>query len=427
MRWLIGFALLLTLPLSAQEAGPGENPMPDIIYPHHQPDGNRYVSGRGSFPDVAVSDYALSLTPVVMVGAADNAGARWQAQAADGQAQTLTLAGNGPQLGPVVSSPRGAPDYFITADDAARARFRSLPDASPLAPPLYLDDALVYVARDGALVLWADDAVRDRLPLNIQPDARLVVNDAGQVAVYALATNQRYVHAIMGDDLEGSALVVVDVQGSGLRLLARVDLPGEDVYEGLSPLWADVDGDGRADLVTTVSNGRDGARNRVYLFDGQRIQREVDGPPIGRGGRWQHQLAWGPFGPAGEPLLVDVLTPHIGGVVRFHRYTGNGLEIIATLPGYTSHVIYERNLDMAVAGDFNGDGVPEIALPSQDRATVAGVQLTESGPQVVWSLPVEGRVVGNLVVVDVPGEGLALAITTDDGRLRLWRSQAGGV
>jgi|GEM_PF-4378920 len=61
------------------------------------------------------------------------------------------------------------------------------------------------------------------------------------------------------------------------------------------------------------------------------------------------------------------------------------------------------------------------------RVTLAGVQLTESGPQVVRSLPVSGRVVDNLAVADVSGEGLALAVSTDDGRLRLWRSQAGGV
>jgi len=69
--------------------------------------------------------------------------------------------------------------------------------------------------------------------------------------------------------------------------------------------------------------------------------------------------------------------------------------------------------------------VLQIALPSQDRLTLAGVELTESGPQVVRSLPVGGRVVGNLAAVDVSGEGLA--VSTDDGRLRLWRSQAGGV
>ncbi|MEL7432903.1 MAG: hypothetical protein AAFN11_03050 [Chloroflexota bacterium] len=116
-----------------------------------------------------------------------------------------------------------------------------------------------------------------------------------------------------------------------------------------------------------------------------------------------------------------MLTPHIGGVVRFYQYQGDRLEIVAELSGYTSHVIGSRNLDMAVAGDFNGDGIPEIVLPSQDRMTIAGIQRTETGATVVWQLPLNAPVVTNLAAYETE-TGLALATGLQSGVVRVWES-----
>jgi len=39
------------------------------------------------------------------------------------------------------------------------------------------------------------------------------------------------------------------------------------------------------------------------------------------------------------------------------------LRTVAQVPDYTSHVIRRRNLDMAVAGEFEGDGQVDTTLP----------------------------------------------------------------
>ena len=44
-------------------------------------------------------------------------------------------------------------------------------------------------------------------------------------------------------------------------------------------------------------------------------------------------------------------------MVEFFQLENNELRIVAQVPGYTSHIIGSRNLDMALAGDFDGDGV----------------------------------------------------------------------
>jgi hypothetical protein len=288
---------------------------------------------------------------------------------------------------------------------------------SRLTHPIMFDDELMLsITNEGAIVLMRQGEVLDQLPLNAMLDARLVVNSEGQVAVYIDPT-RRYSHGIMGDLFDAAGLVVFTVTGERLQVQSRVDLHGEDVFEGLYPIWADVDDNGEDDLIVTVSNPEVGAQVQVYQGNGTLL---VVGPAIGRGYRWRHPLAWGPFGPDDENELVDVLTPHIGGVVEFLVYQEAELQLVTSESGYTSHVIESRNLDMAVAGDFDGDGQPEIVVPNQARTFLVGLQHGQDGVSVTWQLPVDGQVATNLSAVILPEGRLSLAVGTTDGRLRLW-------
>ncbi len=417
----------MMLTLSAQDDSEEPALFSDrYFFTSHRMDGNRLIDGQGTFPDVITVDIPLRGRPAWAVGYAMQT-AIWHVVMDNGDLQVVdvTMEGSGNSLAFEASwfAPAQPPLIGVSQLDGTYV-VRSDDTVSPLSHPIPVNDVdLLYVSASGDLVLARETGAVSTLPLNAQLDARLVMNEKGQVALYANATNQRYVHAIMGDDLEGSTLLIVEVVEDALRVVARVDLPGEDVFEGLSPMWADVNDDGQADLITTVSNSSRGAQIRAYLFDGTKFTSEVDGPAIGQGFRWRHQLAWGAFGPNGEHELVDVLTPHIGGVVEFYQFDGNSLNIVAQLRGATSHLIGSRNLDMAVAGDFNGDGQLEIAVLNQARDTVIGVQHTPEGAREIWRLSADGEIVTNLSAVELLGGTLGLAVGTADGRLRVWLSQ----
>jgi hypothetical protein len=115
-----------------------------------------------------------------------------------------------------------------------------------------------------------------------------------------------------------------------------------------------------------------------------------------------------------------VLTPHIGGVVEFYRLAGNRLEIVAQVPGYTSHVIGSRNLDTAVAGDFDGDGRIELLVPNQARTSLGAIRRKPGGAEVAWTIPVGGRVMTNLATVVFPDDALAVGVGHEGNMLRLW-------
>ena len=150
------------------------------------------------------------------------------------------------------------------------------------------------------------------------------------------------------------------------------------------------------------------------------MRQEVDGPAVGRGKRWRHQLTAGPFGPAGEIEVVDVKTPHIGGVMEFFRFTGDSLQLAAALPSVTTHAIGSRNLDQTVAGDFNGDGQPEVLALDEARRALVAVQRDNDGAAQVWRLDAAADVVSNFAPVELLDGGLAMAVGTADARLRIW-------
>ncbi|MEC9280196.1 MAG: hypothetical protein VX947_04835, partial [Chloroflexota bacterium] len=137
--------------------------------------------------------------------------------------------------------------------------------------------------------------------------------------------------------------------------------------------------DGIREILVMVSNSRTGARLIVFNDAGEPT---AFGPAVGRDSRWRHQLAVAPFGPSGEVEIVDVLTPHIGGIVEFYRLENDILKVVVKIPGFRSHKIGSRNLDMAVAGDFDGDGRVELLVPNQTLDEIGGIRRTLDGAEV---------------------------------------------
>ena len=437
---LIGCLLLMIIPITAQES---DRPLPTLYTTHAQTSGNRLIDGAGTFPDVTRIDRPTTITaPQFLIAVPDvhEDDAQFMLSG-DDQMQIFSLndTSNLQAIDHAFVDALPRPVFAVTrrTDHTYDLLFNTRPTWTDFRPAAHThlfplpaadngDDRYLAIADNGDLVYTRVPAsgtrLENRRALMIQPDARIVQSRQGLFAVYTRATDQRYVHGIMGDRLEGAGLVVFAVNDDDLQIITQINLPGDAVYEGLSPLWADIDDDGRDDLVTTISQSRLGSRLRAYLLTDGGTTIEIDGPAIGQANRWQHQLAHAPFSPDGTPELVEVLTPHIGGVVRFYRFTGTCLAIVAQVRGYTSHVIGSRNLDLAVAGDFNGDGTPEIVLPAQRRDTIAGIQRTTNGAEVVWELPLGGTLATNLAAVRLES-GLALAVATTDGHLRVWRSR----
>jgi hypothetical protein len=287
------------------------------------------------------------------------------------------------------------------------------PGAAPMSAPALMSSGwLASIGDDGDLMVAGPEGVA-RYPVDAMRDGRIAVASDGRLLVLVGPTD-RYDHAVLGDAVEAAGFAVVE-PGSGARATVTLEAPA--VFEAVVPMWADLDGNGIEEIVVTVSDSGQGARIAVYDASGEVV---AEGPPIGRGFRWRQLIAAGPFGPDGETEIAVVRTPHIGGVLEMYRLEGDGLVIAATLAGpFGSHRLGSRNLDMAMAGDFDGDGRVEVVLPSADRRTVVGVAHTSAGLETVWSTALPAPLTSNLGAVDGP-DGLVLVAGLEDGSVTVW-------
>lgn len=366
-------------------------------------DGNRVASGQGSFaggePTLAITDLE---SPLWVSAIASGEASIWAVALEDGTVRffevtdvDITEAGSA-RLAP------DRPPTMVLAPEGPQL----VVDGSLLTQPILLSGLRpAFVGWDGIVVVAGDVVAVDALP-----DARLVVDEAERLAVLGDATD-RYPHGILGDYIEAGSISIIETTPE-VRLTSQIIIPAPAVVEGLSPIWADLDGDGSRDLIVTVSEAGDGAHLAAYAEDGSLLGA---GPGFGRSSRWRHQLAVGPFAADGTTEIVAVRTPHLGGVVEYYRLTDGELRLEASLDGHTSHMIGSRNLDMAAGGDFDGDGQLELLVPTDDYTSLSALRRTEDGVEVAWSVPLDGRLATNLATVTLDDGTLVVGGATTEG------------
>ncbi len=389
-------------------------------YTYQQPDGNRFVEGQGNLLNLEATVIPLEGLPRWVVGGPiDGNGSIWAVVLEDGRVQGFMLLEG--RLAPLDIFPQqlapGQPPLLIIDRGVPSLVTAPSPQASTLTHPVVLSvDPLrmAFIENNGDLVLWENGEI-GRLALNALPDARILQDENDRLLLLTDATT-RYTHAVLGDDLEAGSISLV-ATNPALELVWTLPLPDNRVVEGIAPIWTDLDGNGEREIIVTASDEENGAQ--ILLFDEQGEQIAA-GPAIGRGFRWRHQLLAAPFGPAGKNYLVDVLTPHIGGVVEFYQWVEDRLDILAELPGYSSHKIGSRNFDMALAGDLDGDAAVELLVPNNEMDALGALRLANRNITLDWEIQLESLLTTNLSAVTLQDGSIAIAMGVDDNRLLIW-------
>lgn len=377
----------------------------------HRADGNRLAAGSGSVPGSTPLETRLEGVPDRLVAARTSAGQPLLAVTLpDGTVRGFRVTGRG--LGE--QSLRGGPldpgePPLLDADADGKPALRGLPGAQPGAGIVADGQWLVAAGAEGSVVGSRAGA---SAPIATPPDSRPAIGD-GTAVVVGGATD-RYDHGVLGDATEGSELFALDPGGGGEKALT-IDPPA--VIEGAAPILTQLAGDPSPEVVLTISDAEQGARLVAYELGSSR---RWSSEPIGSGQRWRHQIAVAPFGPDGELELASVRTPHLDGIVEFHAVESNRLVRRASLGGYSSHEIGSRNLDRAIAGDFDGSGRPELVVPSAEATALAGIERTEDGAEEIWRLELGAPLATNLAAVADRSGALLLAAGLADGRLLVW-------
>ncbi len=250
----------------------------------------------------------------------------------------------------------------------------------------------------------ASEPKRLSAPAGDLPDGGVAVHPSpGITSAWYSQPTRRYNHGVLGDSVEGGGLRVRDAKGN----LYNYELPEDSVFEDITPRLVDLDGDGRAEVITIKSFLDAGASLAIFGLRAGRLEVIATTPAIGTTNRWLNIAGIRDFNGDGLIDIATVVTPHIGGTLEIWSFRDGKLVTTASKYGFSNHFIGSRNLDLSAVGDVTGNGRPDMAIPGAARRqlrimTLSGATLAQSG-----AIDLPAKIDANIGLLSNPGSGLS--------------------
>ncbi len=172
----------------------------------------------------------------------------------------------------------------------------------------------------------------------------------------------RYAHAILGDAIEFTTLVI-ETEDWAHKVRYRIELPADHVFEDLSPRLWDITGDGAPEVVVIETDMALGGSLAIYDATGK----IAETAHIGRRNRWLAPVAAADLDGDGRIEVAFVDRPHLAKVLRVFEWDGAQLVLDAELGGLTNHRIGE---DFISGGLRRCGAGPELVTADADWSDV---------------------------------------------------------
>lgn len=157
-----------------------------------------------------------------------------------------------------------------------------------------------------------------------------------------------YDHGVLGDKVEYTKLIL---RAGGRRIV--IDVGEGYVFEDLAPRLADLDGDGRPEVIVVRTDMQRGASLAIYNASGLITQT----PPIGQRYRWLAPVGVGDFDGNGRAEIAYVETPHLGKRLKVYSYLNRSLVLTAEIGGLSNHRIGDDFISGGVRNCGQGDEI----------------------------------------------------------------------
>ncbi len=211
-------------------------------------------------------------------------------------------------------------------------------------------------------------------------DGTLARGSANIAAAWFSEPTTRYRRSPFGTDQHPTAVTASTAE----KRIVKFQLPKDSVFEDRTPRLADIDGDGNDDIVAVRSYELRGSSLAVLGIRGSALEIIAETPPPGTPFRWLNPAGFADFDGDGRNDIALVVSPHTEGELQIWTLRDGQLVMLAETDDVSNHANGSRHMRLSAIADFNGDGRPDIAIPSQDRKrlrflTLARGQLVELG------------------------------------------------
>jgi hypothetical protein len=216
------------------------------------------------------------------------------------------------------------------------------------------------------------------------PDSQAVRGSRNIAWVWLGSPTGRYPHDALGSSVHAASLHAIVLQPDGSQRSLALELPPHRVFEDRTPRLADLDGDGRDEIILVESDARQGSSLVVYgLRLGAAARQPVlaqlaRGPFTGAANRWLNPVGVAYFDGDVRPDIAAVTTPHIGGVLTLYRFEPPVLTPAAQMPGLSNHRYGSSEQQLAAIVQVPGQR-PAVIVPGTGLRTLHVLRLAATG------------------------------------------------
>jgi len=251
------------------------------------------------------------------------------------------------------------------------------------------------------------------------PESQAVTGRHDLAWVWLGSPTRRYPHGALGLPVHaGSVHALVKSSGGGWQVVEQV-LPLNRVYEDRVPRIADLDQDGREEILLIEADALRGASLVVLGLDhtpeGPRLVERARGPFAGSTFRWLNPVGVADLDGDGQPDVASVVTPHIGGVLQLLHYRPPALVPFARALDVSNHRMGALEQDLAVIVQQPGHR-PTIVLPDMTRRALHALRWDPPGQ---WTELADLKPLPDVVERLVPLPDGACATLADGRHLRV--------
>ena len=244
----------------------------------------------------------------------------------------------------------------------------------------------------GAVLALASSAVFAKDGSGGIPDLRIARAEGDIVAAWLIAPTKRYEHFVLGSRYEAGGLRVRLKDGSTADLM----LPENAVFEDRTPRIADLNGNGRNEVILVKSRLDVGSSLAIVGLKAGKPAILAETPPNGRPRRWLNPAGIGDFLANGKLQVAIVRMPHLAGKLEFWSFDKGRLKNEGALVKVSNHQIGSRHqgLSTVLRRRQGGD---LLVIPSFDFRSLKVIAATPA-PHEVASYALADKVAGDLSI-----------------------------